>query len=59
MNGRVVLEKEKRGVWRRKGEKWVKVEEESMELVNGEEVAVCLNKDQSAQIYFKINYRFK
>ena len=35
------------------------MEEERIEVTNGEEVAVCLNKELNAQIYFKINYRFK
>lgn len=59
MNGRVMLEKEKRGLWVRKGGKWMKIEEEWIELINGDEVAVCLNKDLEADMYFKINYRFK
>lgn len=35
-NGCVVLEKEKRLLHRRSGGKWVKTEEETIELINGE-----------------------
>lgn len=44
-NGILLLEKEKRNLFRRCGMKWVKVEEEVIELINGEEVAISLNKD--------------
>lgn len=54
--GRLVLEKEKRWLYRQEGAKWVKMEEESMEIVNGEEVAVSLNKNLQADLFWKINY---
>jgi len=59
LNGSVIVDKEKRTLYRRKGGRWVKVEEERLELVNGEELAVCLNKDLEADIYFKVSYKFK
>jgi hypothetical protein len=40
----VILEKEKRSLYRKRGEGWVKIEEEWIELTNGEEIAVSLNK---------------
>lgn len=58
-NGSLILEKEKRILYRRLGAKWQKVEEESFELINGEEVAISLNKDNEAELYFKVSYRFK
>ena len=35
------------------------MEEEQKELLNGDEVAACLNDNKVAEIYFKINYVFK
>jgi hypothetical protein len=58
-NGQVVLEKEKRSLYRKIGEKWAKVEEESLEVGNGEEVAVCLGKDLRPDLFFKITYEWK
>ena len=58
-NGKIILEKEKRSLYKRSGIKWTKVEEEEFELINGEEVAVSLNKDLEAELFFKITYRFK
>ena len=39
--------------------KWEKVEQDILELINGEEVAICLNKDLEPDLFFKLNYRFK
>ena len=35
------------------------MEEESFELINGEDVAISLNKEDEAELYFKLSYRFK
>jgi hypothetical protein len=54
-----VLEKETRSLYRKLGEKWVKVEDGILDLSNGEEVAICLGKDQRPDLFFKINYQWK
>ena len=44
-NGKVVLQKEKRLLYKQTGANWVKVEEEEYEVVNGDMVAISLNKE--------------
>ena len=58
-NGSLILEKEKRILYRKKGGRWVYVEGESFELLNGDEIAIALNKDEEPELSFKVTYRFK
>ena len=56
MNEKVVLEKGVNILYRKLGEKWVKVEEEALEVSNGEEVAVSVGLNACPRLYFKILY---
>jgi len=58
-NGQIILEKETRTLYRKLGEKWIKVEESIFEVSNGEEVAVSLNKNLLPDMFFKISYEWK
>jgi hypothetical protein len=35
------------------------VDEEMIELISGDELAISLNKDSEADLFFKVSYRFK
>lgn len=56
-NGKIIIDKSNKILYRMINEKWVKIEEETFEALNGEYISFTLNpKTQEPDFYFKITY---